>query len=262
MMNLDRKWMNVALCATMGLTVCIVAPGCSNEPEQQVNLAPPPPPPPPAEPPKPSVTPVEQLMVDLNIDPKVVLPEERAPDNDVDRTAVLVFFDAIARGNAEALKPMMPLTDQLELTALIESGEWQKTASKIQSVEIQTGTYEENKCALAVIEVGNGANMTFQPQLWYYHTEEDQPQFEAAPTPPNIMDKLSGDDWIAAWHAILEEEAMLAMRLDEIEEFQQRNLEESKDKPEQEAADSGKGTFRTPSGPPQAPPDPGVPGGR
>ena len=265
MMNLESKWMKVGLCAALGLTMMVAAPGCSNEPEQQVNLAPPPPPPPPPEPPKPAITPIEQLMGDLNIDQRVMLPEDRAPNNDIDRRAVLTFFDAIARGNTAALKEMLPLTDQLELTALIESGAWDKTVKAIQSIEIQTGNHEENKCALAVIEVSDGGNFSYQPQLWYFTTEtEDEVQFEAAPTPPGIMDRLSGDDWIAAWHQILEEEAMLAMRNDEIEEFQQRNVEGDDKKTEQvqRGKDDGAGSLRQPTGPPEAPPDPGMPGGR
>jgi hypothetical protein len=222
MKNLNNKWMSVGLC--VALTACaLISQGCEEEPPPVVQAPPPPPPPPPPAPP--AVTPIEQLMIDLNIDPRVSLPEEKAPDNDPDRKAVLVFFDAFARGNEQAVKDMLSLADQLELEALVKSGSWQTTVKNIQSINVQAGAYDVNKCALAVIEVGKGSRMTFQPQLWYYTTEEDAAKFEAVPTPPGIMDRLSGDDWIEAWHQLLDDEQRIALIDDEVEELVKRNVE-------------------------------------
>lgn len=224
MINRNRhNRVSIGLCVIACAGMSLLLAACSSEEPQQVVVAPAPPPPPP--PPAPLVTPIDQLMMDLNIDPRVVLPEERAPDNNIDRKAVLVFFDAIARGNAQSLKGMLPLTDQLELAALVDSGAWKATVDSIQRIEVQTGTNSlSQKCALAVIEVGKLSNMTFQPQLWYYTTADEDPIFEAAPSPPGIMDKLSGD-WIAAWHQVLEAEMALAMKPEEDLSVPQKNLD-------------------------------------
>lgn len=198
--------------------------GCGGQPPQQVAVAPPAPAPPPP-PPPPAITSIEDLMAELNIDRRLVLPEDKAPNNNADRKAVLVFFDAMARGNSQSLKGMLPLADQMELNALVESGAWTETAARIQKVQIQTGSNSlGQKCALAVIEVGTGTDMTFQPQLWYYNTDQEDAVFEAAPTPPGIMDKLSGD-WIAAWHQILADELALAEKPDEDLSVAQKNMD-------------------------------------
>lgn len=211
MMNLmkpKREWISIGLCLATCAGVSLME-GCRHKKEEVV-VAPLPPPPPPA-PEAPKVTPIADLMAELNIDPRVKLPEEKAPDNNADRKAVLVFFDAFARGDANAVKTMLPETDQHELAALISSGAWKESASHIKSIDVQTGHNTlNNKCALAVIETAIGAVSNFQPQLWYYTSESGNGLFEAAPTPPGIIDKLSGSDWIAAWHKILAEEMALA----------------------------------------------------
>src|SRR3982750_225090 len=102
-MNHKQTLIASGMCV-LASAVLATSPGCSKHEEETVAVAPPPPPPPAPEAPK--VTPIDQLMAQLNIDPKVHLPEAKAPDNDEDRKAVLVFFDSFARGNAQALKTM------------------------------------------------------------------------------------------------------------------------------------------------------------
>lgn len=214
MMNPKREWKSIGMCAATIAVASVVLIGCSKAEEDVVAVAPPPPPPPQA-PPPPALTPIDQLMVQLNIDPRVRLPEAKAPDNDEDRKAVLVFFDAFARGDANAVKGMLPETDQHEMTPLVDSGVWKKSVAEIKSIDVQTGRNGGNKCALAVIETGKGAVSNFQPQLWYYTSESSSAVFEAAATPPGIIDQLSGNDWIAAWHKILADELALADKPEE-----------------------------------------------
>jgi len=248
MMNRNRHWTIFSACALVCAGSIMALSGCGGEEEAPVVVATPPPAPPPP-PPPPAVTPIKDLMAELNIDQRVVLPEERAPATDAERKAVLAFFDSFARGNSQSLQSMLPLSDQLELKALIDSGAWQKSVAQIQRIEIQTGANTlSQKCALAVVEVGNGAATNFQPQLWYYTIEEDNPVFEAAPTPPGILDKLSGD-WIAAWHQILAAEMELAQQPDEDVTIQQQNIDSGSD---QGSGNSGGG----------APGGPAPPGGR
>lgn len=245
------KWTKLGVCATATAAMISFSSGCgSKDPEPITYVAPAPQLPPPPE--APSVTPIEQLINELNIDRRVILPEERAPDNDVDRRAVLEFFDAIARGNDQAMRSMLALTDQQEIEALVESGEWQRTAEQIQTLRLQTGVSKlGDKCVLAVIEVGVGAGTSYQPQLWYYQAEEDDITFEAVPTPPGILNRLSGD-WIARWHEILEEELMLANKPDEEFVLAKRNLDESSSS---EPGSSPSGPSEVPGMPqPQGPP--------
>ena len=195
-------------------------------------------------------------MAELNIDQRVVLPEDRAPATTEERKAVLVFFDAFARGNSQALQSMLPLSDQLELKALVDSGDWQRTVTQIKRIEIQTGPNDfSQKCALAVVEVGASAATNFQPQLWYYTIEQDNPVFEAAPTPPGILDKLSGD-WIVSWHKILAAELELAQQPDEDVTIEQQNIDSGTDQPSQNSGGPdgptppGGRRIREPTGPP------------
>lgn len=206
-------------------------------------------PPPPAAPPAPTVTPIKHLMAQLHIDERVELPEGKAPDNDADREAVLEIFDAFARGDAEVLGSMISLDDKIELEELVSSGTWRETVAGITRIEIQTGISPyDQKCALGIFHVGG----EFQPQLWYYHYSPDDDGFifDAAPTPPDIMDKLSGADWIAAWHQILVDELARADDPDEVIEVVQRNYDD------EEAGGGGSGGQpgrRAPQAPPGGP---------
>jgi hypothetical protein len=199
--------------------------GCEEEPAAQVVVAPPAAPPPPPPPPKPTVTPIADLMAQLSIDQRVVLPEDKAPDNDTDRIAVLTFFDAFARGDDETLGSMMSMLDRVELEALVTSGILESTASAITEIRLETGPspYGQN-CALAVFEVESD----YQPQLWYYTAAPDSSSFDAAPAPPRIIDQLYGDDWITQWHTLLEDEIALANELDAELEPEQVYLKNSR----------------------------------
>ena len=200
------------------VVVVAAVTGCgSDEPEPAAIVArvhtPPPPPPP-------KLTPISELMIQLGIDERVRLPEDKAPDNDEARRAVLEFFDAFARGDDQVVASMVSTADRLELEALVDSGAWDETTNQITRIEVQTGTNPDDPgdannpgdtCALAVVFVGS----SFQPQLWHYAIDMDGARFDAAPTPPGIMDRLSGVDWIAAWFAVLAEEEALANKPDE-----------------------------------------------
>ncbi len=91
--------------------------------------------------------------------------------------------------------------------------------------------------------------LLFQPQLWRYTTGIDAPTFDAVATPPDIMSKLSGDDWIAAWFKLLDEELALADKLEEEFIVQKKDLSDP-------GFDSG--VSMSPGGPPNR--QPGSPG--
>jgi hypothetical protein len=195
------------------------------------------------------VTSIADLMARLSIDERIVLPEDRAPDNDDDRIAVLNFFDAFVRGDHETLGTMMSLLDRLELDALVDSSAWRDTIDHVTRVELETGPgpYGE-KCALALFHVGT----EIEPQLWYFTTDDATPTFEAVAEPPNMMQKLSGTDWITRWHDILQEEMALANEVDVELTAESVNLDDS------EGSSAGGGPAGAPGGTPR--PMPGGPG--
>jgi hypothetical protein len=225
--------------------LCICLTGCSGEEEPEAIVQPAKVVRDPAPPPPPPVTPISELMVLLSIDERVDLPETDAPDNDDDRKAVLEFFDAFVRGDSATLRTMMTLADQMELEALIETGIWESSLEDVNRISIVTGQSPYGQeCALAVFEVGH----EFEPQLWYYTPMGDNHEFEAALTPPNMMDKLSGSDWIDAWHKILAAELAMADQPDEDLTIVQTNLDEDA---EQDAGGTKAppGAIGRPSGP-------------
>lgn len=212
----SASFATVAAGATTVFLAGILA-GCGGDP-------PPPPPPPvvqaaPAEPEAPPVTPIKELMARFDIDSRVNLPEDRAPSTDEQRIAVLKFFDAFARGNADGLRSMLSGPDQLQLDGLVAGDLFRKTTASVTRIDVRCGQADSDACALAVFHVGED----FQPQLWKY-TVGDKPEFDSIATPPNMMSKLSGNDWIAAWNEVLKLELAKADEPDVVIEIPQSDL--------------------------------------
>ena len=199
-----------ALAIVLGLT--LVGCGGSQSDPVAIPVAAPSRPKAPPTPPPPAVTSIAQLMVDLGIDERVSLPEDMAPMTNIERKAVLEFFDSFARGDETALGSMLMEVDRAELDDLVQSGAWADATSKISGIDVQTGTspHDGEPCALAVFYVDGG----FQPQLWVYNVK-DGPEFDAIAAPPNLMHRLYGEDWIAASFEILDEELALADKPDD-----------------------------------------------
>ena len=195
----------------LGVTACEQGPP---PPDPQANKTPPPPPPPPP----PKVTPIKDLMAELNIDPRIVMDENAAPNSDAERRAVLTFLDAVTRGNATAVRDMLSMDDQLILEQLIDSGRWDSTVQDIDSVMVMTGpntnrtdigSSTANLAVLAIFTVNN----EFQPTMWYL--EDDV--FAAGPTPPDIDRRFSAATLrglIDSWHQIVDEERAEGQRLE------------------------------------------------
>ncbi len=241
-----------ALCVALGPFLA----GCGGSYEEQVTTAPPPrAPAPPLRPPKPAVTPVDQLMAQLGIDERVDLPEDKAPGTTEARVAVLEFFDSFARGDDTALRSMLSDLDADELDELVTSGAWAQATSEITRIEIQTGQSPDGQeCALAVLWTDFDAD--HQPQLWYYHVNADGTRFDAVAAPPNLIDRLSGTDWIAAWFQILDEERELAYKPDEEFEVPQKDYSEKSRRssgPSSGPSAPGQPSPGRPTAPPNAP---------
>lgn len=147
---------------------------------------------------------IEELRAELNIDDRVDMPEDKAPTSEMERIALLKFFDAWVRGNPDNVLEVLGMADHAQLQAMIDEGQWQQvTGDAIEFVTIQVGPSKEgDTCVLAYYE---GAEMT-QAQLWRYRNDGETIMFEAVATPPGMVDRLSGDDLIAGWWKILDEE--------------------------------------------------------
>jgi hypothetical protein len=211
-------------------TALLFGPGCGSEPEPEpkrevrttaptvTTTAPA----------APTVVSVEELMNQYGIDSRVQLTEERAPDTTEQRIAVLRFFDAFARADANALSGMLSPTDALLLERMVSSGAWDEATEGIVMIDVQTGSHPiVGDCALALFMVGS----RFEPQLWSYTISGDPAlsggsSFDALPCPPDMVNRLSGDDWISAWLKILEDELARASEPDEIVEISSTDLSE------------------------------------
>jgi len=253
--------------APLALTccACVLLAGCGEEeePEAIVQAAPQAPPPPPP----PSLTPVSDLMAQYNIDQRVVLEERFAPDStDAARVAVLQFFDSFARADADGLRGVMNAEDQMELDVLTSDDRFAMATSDIEEIEIRCGfTPNGDEAVVAILKMSD----SYQPQLWEFLADEmSQAEFTSGPTPIDVMDNLSGDNWVSSWYQLLEEELAIAMQLDEDLEVPQRDLTNDEGSPETGGggggSPNGPGRGRSPQrGTPIAPPshDPSRPGG-
>lgn len=232
----------------------------------------PPPPPPPVvqkntTPPPPPVTPVSQLMAEMNIDTRIDLPENHAPQTDTQRRAVLSFVDAFVKNDTANLKSMLDPQDQAMLTAMIDAGDWKSTIDAVERVDVRTQSGVGPLGQLAVMAVFWVRNAPLQPTLWYLNENGPVTSFESAPSPPNILDRISGEGLIVEWHRIIELEKELADAPDEELKMQQIFLDEADTQEQRNRDRPGGPTPPNPGGPNPGPspgpgsPSPGSPGG-
>jgi hypothetical protein len=214
---------------TIALAVTGIAFGLAGCGEEEVaapiaqNNAPPPPP-------KvvvPRVTPISELMVTHGIDPRIEFAEQFAPGNDAARIAILKFFDSMIKSDSASLGMMLNSQDRNELAALDADGSFEAATAEVNVIQVRSGmTPTGEEAVVAILQTRD----SYQPQLWRYDADEyGGATFYSAPTPMNVMDKLSGDNWIQRWYQLLEEELAIAMQLDEEVEAPQRDLSKGSD---------------------------------
>ncbi len=243
MMSRSKLSKKVGFCALFGVMVLLPL-GCAGEVEDEaprtvrkvVDPGPPPPPP---------VTAIDDLMEQMGIDERVVMPEESAPNTDEARRTVLSFFDAFARGDARTAGEMMEEQDKAQLDMMVEEGVWEEvTGDSILEIQIMTGRSPDGEyCALALFETEQ--SLSLEPQLWQFDPRDVEPVFSAVPSPPGMIDRLSGDDWITGWFEILDEEVELALKPDEDLEVPQVDLDQA---PASSGARTSGGSSPTPPG--------------
>ncbi len=255
---MNRMWRNAGpLAGLCSVGVLALLVGCQDSTPQTQAVAPPPPPPAPV---KPAVTPVSELMAQLNIDPRIVLPEEKAPPTTSERKAVLELFDGFARGDNQVVGSYISFSDRPLLEDLVATGQWKEATSGITQIRLETGVSPEgDNCVLAIIQSGT----KFQPQLWKYSSATDmggkEYMFDSVHAPPDMMNKLSGTDWIAEWFKIVDAEMQLAQVPDVELAPAQQILDENTSGDDMGGGSDPAITPATPRGPMRAPGTPVAP---
>lgn len=219
----------------------LVVGACSDEEPQQsapIVQAPPPPPPPP---PEPTVEDIASLMKSLSIDERVSLPEDLAPKTTEERKAVLLFWNAFAKGDQTTAGGMMSERDAKVLKKLTEGSGWAKSTAGIKSIEVQCKNDSKGFATFAIIT----SDLPDRALLWDAADEDGKIVFTSFPGPPDILDHLSGTDSIAAWKKYVNDMFEKYANLpDEEVEIPQSKVEEG-----EEASDSGSGGGGTPTPP-------------
>lgn len=261
------------LAAVLALTACG---------KKEEEAAPPPPPPPPKQEVK--VESVDDVMKRLAIDSRVKMDESERPNTgdaagDLKRLeATLLFFNAMVKGDATKLKPMLSDADQTTLDLMQKDGQWKRATERIDRVTVGCTGGQEPETFMAL-----GIFMTddrFDPQLWSVKSPgtAEQCTFSAVPTPPNVIDQLKGnkaEPRVQQWVKILKEQLEKSKLPDEVVTVAQQDRSIEGDSSggggDEPAAPSGPAPGGSPSGPgkrkggggPQAPgpKGPGGPGG-
>jgi hypothetical protein len=248
--------------AAIGLALLLLA-GCGKpapKAEEHAEAAPAPV----AEAPKETIA---DMMKRLGIDPRVRVDDaDKAPENPQEAETVLVFFDAMVRGNGAKLSPMLSALDQAVLADMQQSGQWKAATEGINRVNVgwTAGTEPGTLTVLGFFTVGDD----FAAQLWSLAPgAEGKPSvMTALPAPPKVAERLQGaksDARIKQWLALNKQELAAAKLADEIVEIpqQDRSVKGESDEggsggesaPSSPGSPSGPGRTK-PDGKPVAPP--------
>jgi hypothetical protein len=154
---------------------------------------------------------VADVLARLSIDDRVFMAEHHAPATLEQREAVLRFFDAFVRGRAAEVRSMLGEDDRGVLDRMVASGTFAALSESIEEVELVAGSRPDGRPAVLGMYVRDGRD---EFQLWYYDLDGGLARFEAAPTPPHMVRRLTGPiaDYVTKWHEILDEEAGRAGR--------------------------------------------------
>ena len=164
----------------------------------------------PKSPPRPASRTVAKLIEALSLDSRIQFDEIEAPKSEAQRIALLTFFDAMLRADADSLKGMLTFKDQLELDAMMNDG-FASTMEDVSLVMLKTGESPEGKpCVMAIYELG----LNYQIQLWFIENSSQSSTFTAVETPPHLVDKLSGK-WIDNYFEWKSKQTEIAQQPDE-----------------------------------------------
>ncbi|MEM9066575.1 MAG: hypothetical protein AAGB51_13915 [Planctomycetota bacterium] len=169
--------------ALIALALSLALAGC-DEPEQEPVAAPQPTrrsaPPPPPEPVR-----VATLLQTMDVDPRVSFPDAHAPTDEQLARSVISLADAIARGDADDLRPLLDEGDRVVLDTLERNGGWEASTTPLEQVRVAAVT--EEQVTLALQEPGlayplvwavvtDGSQITFRGQI----SPEENARFASA----------------------------------------------------------------------------------
>ncbi len=224
MQNLNFIATTRAILLLTALLCVVIACGKTEEPQQQTESEQ-------AQP----VAQVEQaptetlndIMKRLGIDKRIRVDDgDKPPSNMKQAEAIVVFFDAMVRGNAAKLRPLLSPQDQNVLDDMEKSGQWKLATQNIGRVNVgwTPGNEPDTLTVLGFYTVGDD----FAAQLWSLGSlEGDKPAIMTAlPAPQKIVERLQGnktDVRIKQWLAINKEELVSAKAPDEVIEIPQQD---------------------------------------
>lgn len=111
----------------------VMLPGCE---KKKPPPAPPPAPPPP--PPSPDPIQIDPVMQSMRPDARVQFPQDAAPVDESLAKAIIDLANAFAKGDSTTLGNMLAPAAKADLAALVDSGEWDEEAAKIEAVRLLT----------------------------------------------------------------------------------------------------------------------------
>lgn len=147
-----------------------------------------PPPPPPAPPPPPREQPWESVqgMLDSHVD----WPREREPATEDMAEAIAMLSNALARGDAQAMLPLLSEADRTVLQEMIDDGTWEEQTDGIEVVRINRIGSSSDKGATEVvlaIEDEDGAYLIG----WRMIASGESFQFTGMDTPDTRADRAT-----------------------------------------------------------------------
>lgn len=151
------------------------------------------PPPPPQRPrqtraPEPEPVTVADLLAQEGADARLQFPQEQAPRDEEFARAVIRFGDALASGDADALRTMLDRDGKNVLDTLTSQGTWYESTGKIDAVRVVYTEGNSGSAVFAVQEPGAAYLMG-----WNAEKAGDSYVFKAAPTQRATRARAS--DW-------------------------------------------------------------------
>lgn len=250
MTSRNPRWRSTGrILLTAALLAGLAFSGCTKKKK-------PPPPPPPPPPPKvviPDPIDVQALLQELKTDARVQFPQAMAPADRVMAESIIRLANAIAKGDATGMRPMLDRPAQLVLDELTTGGDWGSETRKIEQVRIVslTGTQEERPAATTVgmaIQDPRGAYLL----AWNGARAGEGWTFRNQPCQAEVKRRASDFDGVTIVTGF---EISIEDALKDLPEEQRKALEEAlKDAPPEQRDEIIK---RTPSGPVKIPTGPG-----
>ncbi|MEO0482122.1 MAG: hypothetical protein AAF138_00690 [Planctomycetota bacterium] len=174
--------------APIGLTL-VGMTGCSEEPP------PPPPPPPPraAPPPPPPPPPVDlsDILDGMDHDPRLqITPDVTVPADQRNLgRAALQLADVIARGDADALRPMLARDARAVLDELVETGQWAQQTERLEVVRVTALSASSSRVTLALQDAEGAYQL-----VWTGRPAGDGFQWSGVPTAEDERGRASEFD--------------------------------------------------------------------